>query len=83
MPSRFFTIQFRLVLGFALVLGLALFSVSWYVGSVAQSEVERFERRDPGAAVDEQRENMGGSKGGGGAVQSAPTIAGGERERWE
>ena len=46
MPSRFFTIQFRLVLGFALVLGLALFAVSWYVGSVAQSEVERFERRD-------------------------------------
>ena len=46
MPSRFFTIQFRLVLGFALVLGLALFAVSWYVGSVAQNEVERFERRD-------------------------------------
>ena len=46
MPSRFFSIQFRLVLGFALVLGLALFSVSGYVGSVAQNEVERFERRD-------------------------------------
>ena len=46
MPSRFFSIQFRLVLGFALVLGLALFGVSWYVGSVAQNEVERFERRD-------------------------------------
>ncbi len=46
MPSRFFSIQFRLVLGFALVLGLALFAVSWYVGSVAQNEVERFERRD-------------------------------------
>ena len=46
MPSRVFSIQFRLVLGFALVLGLALFGVSWYVGSVAQNEVERFERRD-------------------------------------
>jgi len=46
MPSRFFSIQFRLVVGFALVLGLALFGVSWYVGSVAQNEVERFERRD-------------------------------------
>ena len=46
MPSRFFSIQFRLVLGFALVLGLSLFGVSWYVGSVAQNEVEHFERRD-------------------------------------
>ena len=46
MPRRFSSIQFRLVLGFAQVLGLALFGVSWYVGSVAQNEVERFERRD-------------------------------------
>ena len=45
MPNRFSSIQFRLVLGFALVLGLALLSVSWYVGSVAGNEVERFERR--------------------------------------
>ena len=45
-PSRFFSIQLRLVLGFALVLGLALFGVSWYVGSVAQNEVEHFKRRN-------------------------------------
>ena len=46
MPKAFSSIQFRLVLGFALVLGLTLFGVSWFVGTVAQNQVDRFERRD-------------------------------------
>lgn len=44
MISWFFSLQFRLVLGFALVLALALGSVSWYVGSVAQREADRFQQ---------------------------------------
>ncbi len=39
-----FSLQFRLVLGFALVLALALGSVSAYVGYAADREVEQFER---------------------------------------
>ncbi|TDI16738.1 MAG: hypothetical protein E2P05_03555 [Acidobacteria bacterium] len=45
---------------------------------LTKEQMEEYEKMQ-----DEQRENMGGSKGGGGAVQSAPTIAGGEIERWE
>ena len=44
--TRFFcSLQFRLVLGFALVLALALASVSFYVGYAAEQEVGRFENR--------------------------------------
>ena len=43
MSKWFFSLQFRLVLGFALVLALALASVSWYVGFAAQREVEKFQ----------------------------------------
>ena len=43
MSRLFFSLQFRLVLGFALVLALALGSVSWYVGYVAQKEADRFQ----------------------------------------
>ena len=45
MPSLFFSLQFRLVLGFALVLALALTGVSLYVGYAAEREVERLEAR--------------------------------------
>jgi signal transduction histidine kinase len=44
MSRWFFSLQFRLVLGFALVLALALGSVSWYVGFAAQRETDRFQR---------------------------------------
>ena len=43
MSNWFFSLQFRLVLGFSLVLALALGSVSWYVGYVAQKEADRFQ----------------------------------------
>ncbi len=46
MPRRFSSIQFRLVFGFSLVLALALFAVSLYVGAVAQNAVDRFQQRD-------------------------------------
>ena len=42
MRSWFFSLRFRLVLGFALVLALALGSVSVYVGLAANREVEQF-----------------------------------------
>ena len=44
MPSWFFSLRFRLVAGFALVLALALASVSLYVSQVARAETEAFER---------------------------------------
>ena len=44
MSRWFFSLQFRLVLGFALVLALALGGVSWYVGFAAQQETDRFQR---------------------------------------
>ena len=44
MSRLIFSLQFRLVLGFALVLTLALASVSWYVGHVAQKEADRFQQ---------------------------------------
>ncbi len=44
MPSWFFSLQFRLIAGFALVLGLALFSVSWYVGAESDRQAERAQR---------------------------------------
>ena len=43
MARWFFSLQFRLVLGFTVVLGLALAGVSTYVGLAAEREVERFE----------------------------------------
>lgn len=43
MTRLFYSLQFRLVLGFALVLALA--SVSFYVGHTAEQEVGRFENR--------------------------------------
>ena len=43
MRSWVFSLQFRLVLGFAVVLALALGSVSWYVGYIAQREADRFQ----------------------------------------
>ncbi len=45
MPSWFFSLRFRLVSGFALVLALALASVSLYVSQVARAETEAFERQ--------------------------------------
>ena len=56
MPKAFSSIQFRLVLGFALVLGLTLFGVSWFVGRVAQNQVDRFELRDQEIRADRVRE---------------------------
>ena len=43
MRNWFFSLQFRLIAGFALVLALALGSVSYYVGLAAEREVESFE----------------------------------------
>ena len=45
MTRLFYSLQFRLVLGFTLVLALALASVSFYVGYAAEQEVGRFENR--------------------------------------
>ncbi|MFH1560342.1 MAG: ATP-binding protein [Chloroflexota bacterium] len=44
MASWFFSLQFRLIAAFALVLALALVSVSAYVGFAAKQETERFEK---------------------------------------
>ncbi|MDO8749695.1 MAG: hypothetical protein Q7K03_00915, partial [Dehalococcoidia bacterium] len=44
MHSWFFSLQFRLILGFTLVLALALGSISWYVGFAAQREVEHLQQ---------------------------------------
>ena len=55
MARRFSSIQVRLVLGFALALALALAGVSWYVGSVADREVARFELRERQAQADRVR----------------------------
>ncbi len=55
MAKRFSSIQVRLVLGFALALALALAGVSWYVGSVADREVARFELRERQAQADRVR----------------------------
>ncbi|PKB66073.1 MAG: hypothetical protein BZY81_08350 [SAR202 cluster bacterium Io17-Chloro-G4] len=44
MSRLFFSLQFRLVLGFAMVFSLALASVSWYVGYAAQKEADRFQQ---------------------------------------
>ena len=43
MRNWLFSLQFRLIAGFALVLALALGSVSFYVGLAAEREVESFE----------------------------------------
>ena len=51
MTRLFFSLQFRLVLGFALVLTLALAGVSFYVGYAAEKEVERFERSQENARI--------------------------------
>ena len=45
MPRWFYGLQFRLVLGFTVVLALALAGVSTYVGIAAENEVERFETK--------------------------------------
>ena len=44
MPSWLFSLQFRLVVGFALVLALALGSVSFYVGYAAKQETDLFQQ---------------------------------------
>ena len=44
MRSWFFSLQFRLILGFTLVLALALGSIGWYTGFAAQREAERFQQ---------------------------------------
>ena len=49
MPRFLFGLQFRLVLGFTVVLALALAGVSIYVGYAAGKEVERFEARQEDA----------------------------------
>ena len=43
MPSWFFSLQFRLVVGFAVILALATGAVSLYIGYTAQREVDRFQ----------------------------------------
>ena len=43
MHSWFFSLQFRLIAGFALVLALAIGSISLYIGIAAQRETDRFE----------------------------------------
>ena len=43
MRNLFYSLQFRLVIGFVAVLALALTSVSFYVGTVAARETDRFE----------------------------------------
>ena len=49
MSRIFFSLQFRLVLGFALVLAMALAGVSVYVGYAAEREVDRIEKRQEDA----------------------------------
>ena len=44
MRSWFFSLQFRLILSFALVLALTLGGLSVYIGFAAEREVDRFER---------------------------------------
>ncbi len=44
MRNWFFSLQFRLIVAFTLVLALALGSISWYVGFAAQREVERLQQ---------------------------------------
>ena len=44
MPRWFFSLQFRLIVSLALVLGLTLGSVSFYIGFATNREVERFEQ---------------------------------------
>ena len=44
MPRWFFSLQFRLMVGFALVLALALGAVSLYIGYQARQEVARIQR---------------------------------------
>lgn len=44
MTRLFVSLQFRLVMGFAIVLALALAGVSFYVGYAAEQEVARFQR---------------------------------------
>ena len=45
MARYFYSLQFRLVLGFTVVLAMALAGVSAYVGYAADREVERFQRQ--------------------------------------
>ena len=45
MARWFHSLQFRMVLGFTVVLALALAGVSTYVGIAAEREVDRFEAR--------------------------------------
>ncbi|PKB71337.1 MAG: hypothetical protein BZY87_05640 [SAR202 cluster bacterium Io17-Chloro-G6] len=49
MARFFFGLQFRLVMGFTVVLALALAGVSFYVGYAAEQEVERFEESQEAA----------------------------------
>ena len=51
MTRLFSSLQFLLVLGFALVLTLALAGVSFYVGYAAEKEVERFEASQENARI--------------------------------
>ena len=45
MHNVLFSLQFRLVIGFAAILVLALVSVSYYVGQAAEREAEALETR--------------------------------------
>ena len=56
MSRLFFGLQFRLVLGFTVVLALALAGVSSYVGYAAQKEVVRFEERQDDARISRVRQ---------------------------
>ena len=51
MGRFFFSLQFRLVMGFTIVLAMALAGVSFYVGYAAQKEVDRFEERQENARI--------------------------------
>ena len=56
MPSWIFSLQFRLVMSFALVLALALISVSLYIGFAAQQEVEQIRAATDRARASRVRE---------------------------
>jgi signal transduction histidine kinase len=61
MLNIFYSLQFRLVVGFVAVLAIALTSVSLYVGSVAARETNRFEQDVAGARASRIQDLVAGS----------------------
>ena len=60
MSKWFFSLQFRLVLGFAVAIALALASVSVYIGFAAHREVDRVERLGESARTSRVEAALGG-----------------------